>query len=146
MGPPYYPFWQYLEIVEYLRGELYSDLEPEGAYQKIGYGACLAYFDGVTGQVLKIAARVMGPMRGAKQFVRSMEVTLPWDKHELVEARPGYMCYSKTYSGGSPALLLGFLEASLEAAGITKLRLSYRVGPALDAQHRVVVYQEAWWD
>ena len=127
--PATYPYTRYLEIVDCLRKELYADLSDDEAYQRLGRAASLSYFNGVSGQILKIAASVMGPVRGARQFVKTMEIALPWDKHTLVEARTGYMCYSKTFSGGSPALMLGFMQASVEAAGSTLTRLSYRVEP-----------------
>ena len=140
--PNIYPFHRYLELVEYLRTKLYGELEPDAGYQKLGYNACQCYFRGISGQILKVAAHVMGPQRGAQQFVKNMQRVLPWDKHELVEIRPGYICYSKGVSEGSPAIMLGFMQASVEATGAKATRWSYYEESSSEGLR---VVHEMWW-
>ena len=140
--PANYPYHLYLELAEYLRTQIHSTLEPDEAYQRISYNACQCYFNGASGQILKIAARVMGPQRGAAQFVANMRNALPWEQHEIAEIRPGYFCYRKDDSGGPAALMLGFLQASLEAAGVTPTILRYHTQATADSNK--LIYEAEW--
>ena len=155
-SPPLnYPYDQYLAIVEFLRETLYvkTRLEktPDETYQELGCRAIQTYFQGLSGSVLKMAARVMGPQRGAIQFLKNIKLALPWGEHELVAVRAGYVCYRKRGVSGPPALMLGIMQASLEATGVKLTRLSYKAGPtsdladfATDFYAEDIIYEVEW--
>ncbi len=139
--PPSYPYARYLQLVEFLRLALYPDTPVDQAFQLLGYRATQTYFQGVGGQVLRIAAQVMGPQQGAKQFVKKMRSSLPWGSHDLVAARANYVAYRKGGIEGPPGLMLGVLQASLEACGIKPDRLSYKVESPIEDS---VLYEISW--
>jgi uncharacterized protein (TIGR02265 family) len=132
---------KYLEIVEYLRALLLSQLTPEQGYEEIGYRVVQIYFAGATGQVLKTLAKVIGPQNGAKQFIKLMHKALPWGEHYMEEVRPGYARYHKMLVGGPPPFMLGMIRAAVEAAGARILRSGYTV---LSEERDDIIYEIYW--
>ncbi len=139
--PVSYPYERYLEIAEYLRQTFYGSKTPEEGYEELGYRLTQSYFQGVSGQVLRVLARVLGPERGARQFLHMMSNNLPWGRHELQEVSSNSARYCKSGVGGPPALMLGILRASLEASGATLVRATYSVISESDDE---VVYAVEW--
>jgi|GEM_PF-2135063 len=139
--PMTYPYDRYLEIAEHLRISLFSSKPVTAGYEEMGYRIGQNYFQGVSGQVLKMTARVLGPERGAKQFVRSISRALPWGTHEIVELRPHYVKYRKAGVGGPSGLMLGLLRACIEASGVTLTRAEYTI---ISKANDDVVYELEW--
>jgi uncharacterized protein (TIGR02265 family) len=139
--PMTYSYNRYLEIAEQLRASLFSNKPVTAGYEEIGYRIGQNYFQGVSGQVLKMTARVLGPERGAKQFVRSISRALPWGTHEIVELRPHYVKYRKAGVGGPSGLMLGLLRACIEASGVTLTRAEYTIVSKVNDD---VIYELEW--
>ena len=132
---------KYLDIAEYLRATFLPNMSVAAGYEEIGYRVTNLYFQGVAGQVVKMMARVMGPQKGAKQFLRSISNTLPWAEHELEELGPNHLCYHKRLVGGPPPIMLGILRAALEASGAKLRHASYTV---LSEEEDDVLYDIEW--
>ncbi len=115
--PASFSYDSYLKIAEFLRQIYFGHKTDEEGYELLGYNATQAYLQGVTGQVLRMAAGVMGPQRGAKQFLKNMQGTLPWGIHELEEVKPNFMRYRIQKVPGSSGLMRGVIRASLEISG-----------------------------
>lgn len=139
--PSSYSYDRYLDIVEYLRTVFYKDKSPEEGYEAIGYRIGQEYFNGLAGQVMRIAAPMIGPQRGAQQFVRSIKNALPWGTHELEEVRSNYVRYHKSLVGGPPPLMLGLMRSALEVAGAKLLKAKYSV---LSIEKDDIVYELEW--
>jgi uncharacterized protein (TIGR02265 family) len=136
-----YPYDTYVDIAEYLRQTFHPNVDMEVGFEEMGYRIGVSYFEGISGQVIKAMARVMGPQNGTKQFIKSISKALKWGEHELEEVRPGYMRYHKRLVGGPPPLMLGILRASLEASGAKLVSAHYTI---INSVEDDIVYEIEW--
>jgi uncharacterized protein (TIGR02265 family) len=139
--PLTFPYDRYVEIAEGLRLALYSTQSPTVAYDEMGYKVGQAYFETMAGQVMKPLAKVLGPQKGAKLFLRTMSQALPWGTHNIEELTPNYLRYRKSLVGGPPPLMLGILRACLEVSGANLVSCSYTV---LNEVRDDIVYEVKW--
>jgi uncharacterized protein (TIGR02265 family) len=112
--PATIPFYDYMKVVEFVRMEYYPKLNRDVAYELIGYSSSQQYINSPLGQVLKLAGSVLGPRRGLHQFVKTMSTVMPFGKHELEELGSHYAIYRMRGIDVPPALVCGWLRASLE--------------------------------
>jgi uncharacterized protein (TIGR02265 family) len=136
-----FPYDAYVDIAEYLRQTFHPNVDMEVGFEEMGYRIGQGYFNGMSGQIMKKLARVMGPQSGAKQFVKSMKKALAWGEHEILEVRPGYVSYRKRLVGGPPPLMLGLIRACLEAAGAKLVSARYTIVNSIEDD---IIYEIEW--
>ncbi|MEI6045071.1 MAG: DUF2378 family protein [Chloroflexota bacterium] len=137
--PTTIPFSDYMRVVEFIRQEYYSQLNRNVAYELIGYQSSLEFLNSPLGQVLKLAAGVLGTQRGLHQFIKTMRTVMPFGKHHLEELTPHYVIYQMRDIDVPPALVCGWLRASLEITQTKSKRIkAEEIGP------RMVHYHLEW--
>ena len=133
--PNSYPFDRYLQMLEWLRTQLYS-LDPEAkGYEKLGRGIARGFFQGPVGQVLKLSIGVMGTQRSMRYFFRILGGALPFGKFEIVEERPGYIRSILYNVPGSPEIMRGMGLEAIQATNAKNAVITYRKFSSVDTEH-----------
>lgn len=138
-NPPHsYSYVKYLEMAELVRSTLYDGKSPDEGYEQLGYLAIQDYFEGVVGHILKATASLMGPQRGARQFLTKIKDTLRWGEHSFDEITANSLLYHIKYVPGPPAMMQGVLRASLEITGAKVVSLTSTVISEEDVIHEMI--------
>lgn len=124
--PNRYPFVRYLEMLDWLRKQLYpSDPELLG-YERLGRNITRGFFQGPVGQVLKLSINVMGAQRSVRYFFRIMGGALPFGKFEVVEEQPRFIKAILYNVPGPPDVTRGMALESMVMGNIPQGTVTYR--------------------
>lgn len=132
--PSRYPFARYLEMLEWLRRQLYPFDTTTLAYEKLGRNITRGFFQGPVGQVLKISINVMGAQRSVRYFFRIMGGALPFGKFVVVEERPRFIKAILYNVPGSPDITRGMALESMVMGNIEQGSITYRKLSLLDTE------------
>ncbi len=132
--PTRYSFERYLDMVKWLRQQLYSTESAEKGYEKLGRNITKGFFLGMTGQVLKITMNVMGIQRSVGYFFRVAGGALPFGEFKVVEEKPGYVRAILYNVPGSPELMRGMALESMNIAKAINPQVAYHKLNALDTE------------
>ncbi len=117
--PNHYPFDRYLQMLDWLRRQLYPLEKETTGYEKIGRNITRGFFQGPLGQVLKLSIPVMGTQRSVRYFFRVAGGALSFGKFEIIEERPNFVRAALYNVPGSPELMRGM---SLESMNFTSAK------------------------
>jgi uncharacterized protein (TIGR02265 family) len=120
-----YPFDRYLEMVDWLREQLYPDKAAPAGFELIGRAATRGFFQGPVGQVLKLSIKVMGAQRAIPYFFRIAGGALPFGKFVVVENKPNYIRAILYNVPGSPEIMRGMSLESMDETGIKNPTIDY---------------------
>lgn len=128
--PASYPFDRYLQMLDWLRQQLYPhDTEATG-YEKLGRNITKGFFLGPAGQVLKLSIKVMGPQRSVPYFFKIAGAALRFGRFEVVEQKPGFVRAILWNVPGSPEVMRGMALESMEASAIKNpMVIYYKLDP-----------------
>ncbi len=116
--PTDYDFDRYLEMLNWLRQQLYPTDSVNLGFEKLGRNVTQGFFQGPVGQVLKMSIRVMGPQKSVPYFFRISGGALKFGRFEIVQQRPQYVNAVLYNVPGSPDIMRGMSLESMEMAQI----------------------------
>lgn len=137
--PLQYPFDRYLEMLEWLRPQLYpTDSEAVG-FEKIGRNITKSVFAGATGTTMKISAAAIGVDIGVPLFFRILGHALKFAVFEIVEhpMRTGYIKFRLLNVPGSPDLTCGMVLEAMDAAKAVNSTITYHKINSTDTEFEV---------
>lgn len=125
--PVQYPFDRYLEMVEWLRPQLYPQDSVEVGFEKIGRNITKSVFTGPTGTTLKISAAAIGVEIGIPLFFRILGHALKFAVFDIVEQPPrtGYIKFRLLNTPGSPDLTRGMVLEAMDATRAINSTITY---------------------
>jgi uncharacterized protein (TIGR02265 family) len=125
--PPEYPFDRYLEMLDWLRQQLYTVDSPALGFEKIGRNITNGVFDSAIGQILKGSAELLGPERGMKFFFQKLGGALAFGTLNLLEQKPGYIRFELLNVPGPADVTRGMALAALEAAKVKAPAINFHM-------------------
>ncbi len=139
--PDYYPFDRYLELLNWLRQELYPHEPASQGYEKLGRQITQGMFRGAVGQLLKKSAELLGVQRGLYFFFKILGGALVFGTIETQEHRPGYVRFILWNVPGPPEVTSGMILEAMQAAKVKQSQISFHK-PGLNDTEFEVRWQE----
>jgi uncharacterized protein (TIGR02265 family) len=126
--PLAYPFSSYITMLEWLRGKLYSADSVEVGYQKIGQATIHRFLEGgfSVGQCMGAGASLLGVDLQLPMFFQQLCRVLDFIEIVIVTEAPGYLNFVLGNIVWPSDLMVGMLQAMLEAAEAKAVQISYR--------------------
>jgi uncharacterized protein (TIGR02265 family) len=137
--PLAYPFSSYVRMVEWLRGKLYPTDSVEMGYQKIGRATIHRFFEGgfSVGQCMEVGASLLGVDLQLPMFFQQLCRVLDFIEIVIVTDVPGYLNFVLGNIEWPSDLMVGMLQAMLEAAEAKVVQISYRSLSAKNTEFEV---------
>lgn len=123
--PSFFPYDRYLEMLDWLREQLFPAEDEASGYELIGRAIASGFFDEPAGQVIKITAKLMGWHRAVPIFFRVIGGALPFGRFEIVESKPCYLRSIIYNVPGSPEIMRGMTLTGMEVANIKEPSIVY---------------------
>lgn len=133
------PHEDYLEMLEYLRQVLFPEKNYEAGYEALGVCILQGHFQGVVGQVNRIAARIISAEKSIEIYLKANNNAVPFGQYTLDELGKHHARYRQTGVPGPPALERGIVKASIEATGAKNVRVT-----SVEHAKENIVYEITW--
>ena len=123
--PDYYAFDRYLELLDWLRVQLYPHESEALGFEKIGRNITQGMFCDAVGYLLKISAEILGIQQGFHFFFDILGSALWFGKIEILEHCNGYIRFMLWNVPGSPDVTRGMILETMEAAKARQAKITY---------------------
>ncbi|MBN9388509.1 MAG: DUF2378 family protein [Chloroflexi bacterium] len=121
-----FPFDRYLEMVDWLRRQLFPFKSEAAGFEQIGRAVTRGFFEGAAGSVLKMSIKVMGAQRSVPLFFRVAGGAVPFGRFEVVENKPRYIRAILYNVPGSPEIMRGMSLEAMEATASKNPTVTYK--------------------